>query len=288
MPVALFISPHLDDVAFSCGGTFATLAQAGWQCVLLTVFTRSVPNPTGFALACQTDKGLGPAVDYLALRREEDTAAARHLGAAAVRWLGLPEAPHRGYHSPAALFADLLPADNIGQELAALVKAEVAASSPQVVFAPQGLGLHVDHRQVMQAVRATVAPAVPVLWYRDTPYIIRQPEALPAPELPAGLVEVAMPLTEQALAAKVAASQAYASQIGFQFGGNEQVRAKLTQLAALEGHAVGLAQVAERFASRSTQTTLLPGSVGAKQSLSRAVAPKALGSKFLFVNLLSL
>jgi LmbE family N-acetylglucosaminyl deacetylase len=250
MPTALFISPHLDDVAFSCGGTFATLAQAGWQCVLLTVFTRSVPNPTGFALACQTDKGLGPEVDYLALRRAEDTAAAQHLGAAAVRWLDLPEAPHRGYHSPAALFADLLPADDIGPELTTLLATAVAETSPQLVFAPQGLGLHVDHRQVMLAVRAVVPPTVPVLWYRDTPYIIRQPDALPAPELPAGLSETALPLSESALAAKVAASQAYASQLGFQFGNAEQVRVKLTQLASEEAEAVGLAPAAERFAGQ--------------------------------------
>jgi LmbE family N-acetylglucosaminyl deacetylase len=248
MPVALFVSPHLDDVAFSCGGTFATLAQAGWQCVLLTVFTRSIPHPTGFALACQTDKGLGPEVDYLALRRAEDTEAARHLGASAVRWLDLPEAPHRGYHSPAALFADLLPADDIGPELTALLAAMLVETSPQLVFAPQGFGLHVDHRQVMQAVRAAVPVAVPVLWYRDTPYIIRQPTAQPAPELPiTGLAEIALPLTEAALAAKVAASQAYVSQIGFQFGDAKQVRVKLTQLAGTEAQAAGLVHAAERF-----------------------------------------
>ena len=252
MPVALFISPHLDDVAFSCGGTFATLAQAGWQCVLLTVFTRSVPHPTGFALACQTDKGLSPEVDYLALRRAEDTEAARHLGATAVRWLDLPEAPHRGYHSPAALFADLLPTDDIGPELTALLAAAIAETAPQLVFAPQGLGQHVDHRQVMQAVRDVVPLTVPVLWYRDTPYIIRQPEAQPAPELPAGLAEVALPLSEAALAAKVAASQAYASQIGFQFGDTKQVCVKLTQLAGTEAQTAKLVTpAAELFAGRA-------------------------------------
>ncbi|RZK52796.1 MAG: PIG-L family deacetylase [Hymenobacter sp.] len=264
MPTALFLSPHLDDVAFSCGGTFATLAQAGWQCVLLTVFTRSVPNPTGFALACQTDKGLGPEVDYLALRRQEDTAAAQHLGATAVRWLDLPEAPHRGYHSPAALFADLSPTDAIGRELTALLADELAATAPQLVFAPQGLGLHVDHRQVMQAVRAVVPPALPVFWYRDTPYIIRQPDAQPAPELPAGLAELARPLTEAALVAKIAASQAYASQIGFQFGGADGVQMKLAQLATAEGQAAGLlTQAAERFAGLPAQAAALPGSVAA-------------------------
>lgn len=261
MPTALFISPHLDDVAFSCGGTFATLAQSGWQCVLLTVFTRSVPNPTGFALACQTDKGLGPEVDYLALRRAEDAAAAQHLGATAVRWLDLPEAPHRGYHSPAALFADPLPTDDIVEDLVPLLAVELVSSNPQLVFVPQGLGLHIDHRQVMQAIQVAVLPAVPILWYRDTPYIIRQPDAQPAPELPAGLVEVAMPLAAVALKTKVAAAQAYASQINFQFGGADQTRIKLAQLAATEGLAAGLEQIAERFAVAPAHADALPGGV---------------------------
>ncbi|WP_426061227.1 PIG-L deacetylase family protein [Hymenobacter sp. B1770] len=273
MPVALFISPHLDDVAFSCGGTFATLAQAGWQCILLTVFTRSVPNPTGFALACQTDKGFGPEVDYLALRRQEDTRAGHHLGAAKARWLDLPEAPHRGYHSPAALFTDLLPTDAVSQALVPLLAAELSATAPKLVFAPQGLGLHVDHRQVMQALCAVVPPSLPVLWYRDTPYIIRQPDAQPAPELPAGLAEVAFPLTAAALAAKVAASQAYASQTGFQFGGTERVLTKLTQLAEAEGKAAGKAHAAERFAVAPAAVAALPGSI-------EVVQPRQLSDTF--------
>jgi hypothetical protein len=96
--IALALSPHLDDAAFSCGGTLARLAEAGWRVVVATLFTRSVPDPTGFALACQLDKGLGPEVDYMALRRAEDRDAMRALGAEA-RWLDLPEAPHRRYGS---------------------------------------------------------------------------------------------------------------------------------------------------------------------------------------------
>ncbi|MGI9175047.1 MAG: PIG-L deacetylase family protein, partial [Rhodothermales bacterium] len=99
MSVALFLSPHLDDVAFSCGGTLARLAQEGWMTHLATVFTRSIPNPMGFPLACQLDKGLGADVDYMALRRDEDERFAREAGAADVHHFDLPEAPHRGYMS---------------------------------------------------------------------------------------------------------------------------------------------------------------------------------------------
>ena len=60
MPAALFLSPHLDDVAFSCGALFDALAARGWDAHLVTVFTRSVPGPRGFALECQTSKGIAP------------------------------------------------------------------------------------------------------------------------------------------------------------------------------------------------------------------------------------
>ena len=257
MPTALFVSPHLDDVTFSCGGTLATLAAAGWACVLTTAFTRSVPNPTGFALACQTDKGLAPEVDYLALRRVEDTAAAAHLGAQAVHWLNLPEAPHRGYESGPALFAGMLPTDSIWQELAELLTAEIQATQPAVLFAPQGLGNHVDHLHTIRAVRA-VAGQLPVLWYRDTPYVIRQPAAVPAAELPPLLQEAAVTITPATLAAKVAASGAYQTQLNFQFGGRAQVEDKLTELALREGAASGWQGLAERFLGASPVLAQLP------------------------------
>ena len=92
----LAVSPHLDDAAFSAGGTLARLAARGWQVVMATVFTASVPNPRGFALACQTDKGLAPEIDYMALRRNEDRAAAGALGIEEPVHLPFREAPHRG------------------------------------------------------------------------------------------------------------------------------------------------------------------------------------------------
>ena len=89
MSTALAISPHLDDAVFSAGGTLAHLATAGWRVVMATVFTASVPEPKGFALACQLDKGLSPEVDYMGLRRDEDLTAADELGVEAVH---LPDA----------------------------------------------------------------------------------------------------------------------------------------------------------------------------------------------------
>lgn len=229
MPNALFFSPHLDDVAFSCGGAFATLAARGWDAHLATVFTRSVPAPRGFALACQTDKGLAPDVDYMALRRAEDAAAARALGAASVRWLDHAEAPHRGYESAPALFAGVHAGDrDAWRPITVDVAALVDELAPALVFAPQAIGGHVDHRHVVRAVvdlaraRAGTARPLAIVWYRDTPYIIRHPGASPPaaiddPDAPR--VDVALQPGDAALAAKLDACAAYTTQLGFQFGG---------------------------------------------------------------------
>jgi LmbE family N-acetylglucosaminyl deacetylase len=212
----LAVSPHLDDAVFSAGATLARLADAGHEVTVLTCFTASVPDPTGFALACQTDKGLAPEVDYMALRRDEDRAATAVLGAAPVH-LPLREAPHRGYDSAPALFAGVRPDDVVWQDVLEALRSYDA----DLWLAPQGLGSHVDHLQV---VRAVAALGRPTLWWRDAPYALKAPDAVPSSDLPTGLVEVALPEDRDR---RGDACACYASQLGFQFGGEAGMRAAL-------------------------------------------------------------
>ena len=222
MPTAVFLSPHLDDAAFSAGGTLARLVAEGWAVTLATVFTRSVPDPSGFALACQTDKGLPPGVDYMALRRAEDGAAADHLGVPAghVLHLDLPEAPHRGYGSAADLFAGVRPDDaGVADDVADVILPWAGADR---VYYPLGLGDHVDHLHVIAAAERLTRPGQRWQWL-DTPYVLREPPAVRrrgTPEPIAGH-----------LAAKLDACAAYATQLGFQFGGEPTMRAMLAALA---------------------------------------------------------
>ena len=250
LPTALFVSPHLDDVVFSCGGTLALLARRGWKTVLVTVFTRSVPDPAGFALACQLDKGLSAEVDYMALRRKEDREAARRLGAGETIWLDLPEAPHRGYGSAPEMFAGVLERDEAWRDVAVLLEDLLGTHAPDVVLAPQALGGHADHLQVVRAVlELNLSPKV--AWYRDAPYATRNPGSSPSPLLPAGLSEGAVDVAET-LEAKLAACAAYTTQLGFQFGGEGNMREALAAFAAAE---------ARRLGSRTTaaEAVLSPG-----------------------------
>ena len=244
MPTALFLSPHLDDAVFSCGGLAARLADAGWRTVMVTAFTRSVVPAAGFALACQLDKGLPPDVDYMALRRDEDRAAAAVIGIQDLRWLGLLEAPHRGYHSAPALFGGIHGGDAVADELALLFGALATELTPDLVLAPQGLGNHVDHQHVVAAALRTFATGS-LAFYRDTPYAIRQPGAVALPIVPPGSPST-IPIGS-VLDRKVAAAQAYTTQIGFQFGGPVPLGLALRRFASDEGGG----QPAERFCGRA-------------------------------------
>jgi len=225
MKTALFISPHLDDAAFSCGGTLARLAEENWRTILCTVFTKSVSHPHGFALECQLDKGLPPEIDYMKLRRAEDCQAAKILNASEVSHLNFAEAPHRGYKSAAELFAGVKNGDEIWRAVAEHFVLLDDIHQPDLIFVPQGLGNHVDHRQTVRAARESLA-AKKICWYRDMPYAIRQPEAsalgLPIDNLSEMPLDISLYFE-----LKSAACAAYASQIDFQFGGADKLKAAL-------------------------------------------------------------
>ncbi len=253
---ALAISPHLDDAVFSAGGTLAALATGGWTVRVVTCFTASVPDPGPFALSTQLDKGLPADVDYLALRRAEDVAACRLLGAEPVH-LPLPEAPHRGYASAAELFTGARPDDAIAPVLGAALRPHLRGAD--LVLAPQALGDHVDHRIVAEVVAALAADrGTSTLWWRDVPYVLRRPDAVPWSAVPPGL-PFPISLGPLSAAAKALAAGCYRTQLGFQFGGPERVGPRLQELAAAEAARAGVPDRAELFtASGNPPRALLP------------------------------
>ena len=108
----------------------------------------------------------------------------------------------------------------------------IADEAPDLLLAPQAIGGHVDH---VQLVRALDGLDRPILWWQDFPYTIR-PDVprRPYAERFAGLPQRRVALDARALAAREAACGAYRSQIGYQFGGSDALRAKLAQAGATE------------------------------------------------------
>lgn len=202
------ISPHLDDAAFSVGGLLAARTRAGDRVTIVTCFTGNVAAPTGFALACQLDKGLGPEVDYMALRRAEDRAACAVIGAEAVH-LPLLEAPHRGYASAPELFAARRDDDAVLTPLTAALAERIPTLAPDLLLGPMAIGNHVDHWLVRDALGAI---GLPVLLWEDWPYLTRAKDR--SIDQPAHVHW----LSHADRAARTAMCAAYGSQLGFQFG----------------------------------------------------------------------
>jgi LmbE family N-acetylglucosaminyl deacetylase len=244
----IFLAPHYDDVALSCGGTVAALADAGESPLVLTVFGG---EPSGslnsFAADMHQRWGVGPA-GAIALRREEEVCAARVLGVES-RWLDLPDAIYRGerYLSDDDLFGAVHPEETVywrvilGEVLGFLDTESVTASR---FYVPLGLGNHVDHQLVLAAGRVLWHRGYEVIAYEDYPYA-GDPESDP---LRLGRERsrrdpVVKPLSDEHLERRRRAILCYASQLGVIFRHQGDPEAAVRRYA----ERVGDGRPAERF-----------------------------------------
>jgi LmbE family N-acetylglucosaminyl deacetylase len=173
----LFLSPHYDDVPLSAGATVRLLADRGLTPETLVVFGSEPDRDrplSAFAEAMHERWGL-TANEVIASRQAEETAAAAELGAQ-TRVLPFQDAIYRGEHylSDEDLFGSPAP------EEAALVAAIAAsldlADSPDAtvrIYAPLGIGKHVDHQIVHLAGQELASRGRDVWFYEDIPYALR-------------------------------------------------------------------------------------------------------------------
>src|SRR5205085_614528 len=82
----IFLSPHFDDVVFSCGGTVAVQVSNGLHPLVITVFGGIPPQEwetSPYAYQVQREMGAtsANAGAFVANRRKEDAAAMNYLQA---------------------------------------------------------------------------------------------------------------------------------------------------------------------------------------------------------------
>ena len=167
--LALFVSPHFDDVALSCGGAVALEARDG-AATIVTVFAG---DPAGelnsFARFQHKRWGFEDAVNE---RRREDQKAREILGADH-RWLDFPDAIYRGeqYLSDDDLFGPVKPGDaELTERVTSSLLVLVEELAPSRVYLPLTAGGHVDHRICWAAVPALKQVGVGIRFYEDFPY----------------------------------------------------------------------------------------------------------------------
>lgn len=222
----IYLSPHLDDVIFSCGGTIAQQVQRGETVAAITVFAGSPPPGTplsSFASSLHErwQASAPPDADFSdlpAVRRAEDQRAFAAISPTIqVVHLSLPECIYRLdpvsgqalYMSEEAIFGEIQPTDP------AYAALRVAPPLPAnaTLYAPLGIGHHVDHQLVRRAVESWGLPPNLVRYYEDYPYA--EEEAAVQAALGEGSRWQAQvnALDETALAAKIGAMAQYCSQI---------------------------------------------------------------------------
>lgn len=147
---ALYVSPHLDDVVFSCAGSLLSRAAKGERIAVCTVFSSGVPDRR------------------YASRRADDATALNALGAEAV-YLGFLDAPARTGKRPSfdslVFGADVMPA--LVNAVATAIKRVADRVEAHEVWLPLAVGGHVDHRTVHEAHAALGGR---VRFYEERPY----------------------------------------------------------------------------------------------------------------------
>ncbi len=223
----IYLSPHLDDAALSCGGLIWEQAQSGEAVSIWTLCAGEPPagplSPFAETLHARWQTGS----QTLIQRRQEDITACQALSAA-YRHFSIPDciyrragdwqAPQAGdasqdageflYASEEALTSPIHPAET---GLVDRLRDELATTLPPgaQVVCPLALGGHVDHRLT----RAAAHGLVERLWYyADYPYVVRHPEQLEQLRQE-GWEGVISPITSSGLEAWIKAVGAYGSQV---------------------------------------------------------------------------
>lgn len=219
----VFVSPHLDDVVLSCGGTLARLRRLGCRTTVVTVFAAEPPvsDLSPFAQRHLELWGAGP--HAWRLRRLEDNTALQCLGARGLYGQHV-DAPFRRhpvtgrwlYQDNQALFGPVDPAEGdlprqIAGEISTLLSPEEG-----VVYVPLGVGNHVDHQLLAAAGHQLRRWGYRVFWYEEFPYACRS--FSPTQWEARGWTPWIVPLQAEEVRQKVQAILCYQSQLPSLFG----------------------------------------------------------------------
>jgi LmbE family N-acetylglucosaminyl deacetylase len=230
---AIYLSPHLDDAALSCGGQIYAATQAGARVLIVTITAGDPVAPVStYAASLHARWEL---IDATEARRQEDMAACAILGAEPHHW-DVPDCIYRVdedgapfYLSDADIFGAVAPAEmalvaRLAEQMRALPRA-------MQVLVPLTVGHHVDHQLVRLAAEEAFDPAT-LLYYEDYPYA-QQPESVAQTlaqtdgRSDARWVERVVALDNSALAAKYEAIATFCSQLSTFFRDRADLEAQV-------------------------------------------------------------
>lgn len=230
----IYLSPHFDDAALSCGGLIWEQNQAGEQVEVWTICAGSPPpgelSDFAKALHARWETGEG-AVEQ---RRLEDDEACRILGATTRRF-SVPDCIYRLRQDGLGPICDsentLLSGFNTNDDaLADELAAEIRCLPGAAIASPLALGNHIDHGLTRTAAERS---GNPILYYPDYPYVLKDQWSPGGEEW----VPELYPVSEEGLKAWNASIAAYRSQISTFWGSLEEMEAAIEAYHRLGGGA---------------------------------------------------
>jgi LmbE family N-acetylglucosaminyl deacetylase len=241
----VYLSPHLDDVVLSCGGSLFQQARRGETIAVVTVFAGSPLSGrlSPFAEELhQRWQNAAPTIDLSdpsAVRRLEDFRALRHVSAT-IRVMHLPllDCIYRTnaygetlYDSREQIFGTVS-----GDDPAASVLEAIGPPPPGMnIYAPLGVGHHVDHQIVQQWVENWALPPTRVRYYEDYPYAADEAALIAVTEDRPGWERTVVSINKRALKAKIEAVACYETQISSFWVDVEVMSGALTEQADRSG-----------------------------------------------------
>ena len=234
----IYLSPHFDDAVLSCGGLIFEQVQTLYGSISPEIWTILAGEPplgplSEFARQNHALWGFTNDEQVVAIRREEDVAAAAVLGADLVHF-DLPDCIYRRSLKGEYLYTETVlssphPSDRrLPTRIATALRNELRQDD--VLVCPLGLGGHVDHVLVRRAAESLQCP---LLYYADVPYVLNYPETLPAAI--SSLASQLYPVSETSLDAWLQAVAAYHSQLDSLFKGPGSLSDAIRSFCAGEG-----------------------------------------------------
>jgi len=221
----IYLSPHLDDAIYSCGGKIAQDCAHGDRVEVWTVFAADPPvDLTPFARELHTRWGTG--LDAVSRRRKEDSMACgilgadyRHLAYLDCIYRSVPESGTPVITRNEDLFT-ASPAQEKG--LVRQIRDTLRELNPYhlPMFCPLGIGMHVDHRILRDAAEES---GLPLVYYADFPYAA-DPAASFADLVPPLSAEEPYTIDMKSLELWTDAVEAYASQLSSFWSSSEEMR----------------------------------------------------------------
>jgi LmbE family N-acetylglucosaminyl deacetylase len=214
----VYLSPHLDDAALSCGGLIWEQSQAGEPVSIWTICAGDPPEgpPSDFAQSLHARWGSGQ--QAAASRRLEDLSSCQALQATC-RHFTFPDCIYRRapgtqrslYASEQALFSPLDPAERpVVDRLSSELALGLPAHTKLVI--PLALGGHVDHRLTRLAAERLPRQDMRIYYYADYPYVLKAKAELAA-LAETGWTARIFSVTQAGMAAWQASIAAHTSQI---------------------------------------------------------------------------